>query len=282
MSKLVRTVTLEAADAVKAAVGNITKREALAFKAGGWASLPIDYVFERYALPYARKNFSEKGFYNKISQFGSTSSRTLARDRIAFSGKFRRNKMPAKRSYYNNNNAVNKRLRRVEAMARANRPEMKTITWSSVGTVVNGTQNVLDITSIAQGTGVNERVGQHIKVWRIEIRGSSFNSLDHYILQKHGTINPVYSSFGTGQYAFLDDGVSNTQFTEWLSFRNDAVGWGTLSNNREVLRFPKGIIVKYDDAVNAPQQNGLLFVSRNTSTTDYSQNYSIRMWFTDN
>lgn len=275
MSKLVRTVTLEAGDVARGILGNVTKREALAFKAGGWASLPIDYALEKYALPFVKKNFSEKGFYGHISQFGKSGGKKIATAQIK---ETRKRKMSTKRKYSKNDYVIQKRLRRVEAMAKS---EMKTITWTSSGTVTQGTQNLLDLTSMAQGVAVNERVGDQIKVWRIEIRGYAIAQLDHYVIQKHGSTNPVYADFGTGAYAFLDDGVNNSRYTEWLSFRNLVITPGSNASYREVLQFPKGIIVKYDETVNAPVQNGLVFVSRNTTATDYAQNFSIRLWYTD-
>lgn len=266
-------------------VGNLSKREVLAFKVGGWSSLPIDYAIENYALPYAEKNFSEKGFYNKISQFGArkSSSRSLLNHKKPIVRKSTL-KMPANK-YPRNQYALNKRLRRVEAMARNNRAEMKTITWTSSGVVGAGTQSALDFTQISSGTAINEREGNYIKVWRVEIRGFSPSQLDHYIIQKHGTTTPVFADFGTGAYAFIDDGVNNTRYTEWLSFRNYDVsttaGTTAVANIREVLKFPKGIVVKYDDSVSAPVQNGLVYVVRNTTAVDQSQNLSLCMWYTD-
>ena len=60
----------------------LTKREALAFKVGGWASLPIDFVIENYGIPFAKKHFGEKAFYAHIKKMG------LRRRR----GKYRRRK----------------------------------------------------------------------------------------------------------------------------------------------------------------------------------------------
>lgn len=267
MSNLVRTVTLEAADLI----GSVTKREALAFKAGGWASLPMEYVGEKYVLPYVQRRFGEKAFYNKISQFGSTSQQT---PRVTTAGK-----MAAKRKY-TGDSAINKRLKRVERIANANRGEMKMATWTSSGTVTQGTQNVLDLTSLIQGVGDDQRVGNRIKVWRIEVRGYAIGQLDHYILQKHGTVNPVYTDFGTGAYAFVDAGSTN-KFTEWLSFRSLCITPGSNASYREVLKFPMGLVVHYDDSTTQPVQNGVLFVSRNTTTVDYAQNFSLRIWYTD-
>lgn len=260
----------------------ITKREALAFKAGGWASIPVDYIAEKYAIPYIKENFNETAFYNKINKFGANNT-TDSSNQTRFSHKInspKYNTTTKMKKYTYRNRSISSRLARVEKMARNNRAEMKSVTWTSSGTIATSTINTLEMTSIGHGTGINERIGDRIKVWRIEIRGEGLNKLDHYILQKHGTQNPTYADFGSGAYAFVDDS-SSSLWTEWLSFRNMYHAVGVIVPHRQVLKFPRGIVVKYQDATAPAKDNGLLFVSRNTTPDPQDQNLSIRMWYTD-
>lgn len=47
----------------------------MAFKAGSWSSLPIDYVIEKYGIPYAKKKFGPKAFYAHLNKMGRRSRR---------------------------------------------------------------------------------------------------------------------------------------------------------------------------------------------------------------
>lgn len=262
-------------DFFRSGASTITKREAIAFKAGGWASIPLDYAIEKYAIPYIKENFNETAFYRKINTFGANTTNFSSN----ITSHKSRNKMAKTTNRYGKRN-MEYRLRKVERMARNNRAEMKSVTWTSSGTVPATEINILELTSIGHGTGINERIGDRIKVWRIEIRGEGSNELDHYVLQKHGTQNPVYADFGSGAYAFVDDS-SSSLWTEWLSFRNLFYAVGVTVPFREVLKFPMGIVVKYQDATAPAKDNGLLFVSRNPTAGIEGQNLSIRMWYTD-
>lgn len=264
---------------VKSSLSSVTKREALAFKAGGWAGIPMEIAFEKVIAPQAEKVFGEKAFYNRISQFGSGKGvkrkRKSAPSKRLNSFSNRRN-MPAKRSYRSAN--LEKRLRRVEARSKA---EMKSITWTSAGTVTQGTRNVLDMTAIAEGTSVNERIGDKIKVWRIEIRGYADGEIDHYLIQKHGTDTPVYTDFGSGSAAFIADSLDSTKYTEWAWIKNLFLAYTNRPIIHYIHKFPMGIVVDFEGSGTTAVDNGLLLVSRNASTVDKSQSLSVRMWYTD-
>lgn len=264
-----------AGEFLESAFGNVTKRETLAFKAGGWASLPIDYAIEKYAVPYAKRHYGKKAFYRKISQFGVRDIEKRSKKTVKTRAS---RKMGSKRSY---NESLSKRVAKVEAMARSNRPEMKSITWRTFGTITQGTRNVLDITALAQGTSNSARIGDRIKVWRIEVRGWANNRLDQYIIQCHGTDDPDFNSFGSGSNGFIDEGET-AKFTEWLNFKNYNNGISTDCPVRAFLKFPKGINVHYDGSTANPVQNALQLISRNAFTQDNAQDLEVRMWFTDN
>lgn len=185
--------------------------------------------------------------------------------------------------------SVSKRLKKVERQVRLNRPEMKSITFSASGNVpaqvsgppvVNGILQTL-ATNISQGDAVNQRLGDKVRVWRIEVRGAQRTGLDTYILQNHG--NNSFSGQSTGQYlgAFLLDSISNNVFTEWQHIQIPNEDDGSFGRFKRVQKFRNGMIVRYSGSVATPVDNGLIVATVNTTNTALAATYSMRVWFTD-
>lgn len=187
--------------------------------------------------------------------------------------------------------AVVKRLKRVERRAGLNKPEMKSITFSyNAFTSTGGTPlaagglAVINLSAIAQGNGISDRSNDKVRVWRIEVRGLSDISADHYIIQNHTTTAPTAAIFGSRIGAFLLDSENNKRFTEWIHYRNYYTG--DVSTDaaamKFVQKFPNGIIVKYNGAAStAVVDNGLSYCALNRSAGTAAINLSIRVWFTD-
>jgi len=187
--------------------------------------------------------------------------------------------------------ALVKRVKRVERRAALNKPEMKTITltlngFSSTGgtPVANNSVQLLQPCRIAEGTGINDRIGDKIRVWRIEVRGLSDIGLDHYIMQNHTSSDPGISSFGSRCGAYLLDSENNKRFTEWIHYRNYYTG--NIQTDACSLKFHQkfknGIIVKYNgSASTSVVDNAVNYVIVNRSGSAGSCSLSLRMWYTD-
>jgi len=175
---------------------------------------------------------------------------------------------------------IAKRLRRVEAMARANRPEMRTKTFSVDGTIATATLVNAEITSISQGDAINERSGDRIKVWRVEVRGISSDELDQYLLQLRTTSLPTIASFGPSPGAYLLDSETNSRFTEWKHYRN-VYAKGVTDPVKFQLKFKNGIVVRYNGSSTSPVDNGLVYTVLNRTTTSHTNKVSVRVWYTD-
>lgn len=177
--------------------------------------------------------------------------------------------------------AMAKRLKRVERKVNQRKPEMKHATFNVSGTVTSGTATIGGLTTISQGDAINNRAGDRIKVWRVEIRGLSGSQIDSYILQAHGETAPAATDFNTSVGAFILDSVSNTKFTEWKHYRNLYVASGSNNPLKMVQRFKNGIVVKYEGTTTTPADNGLYFVCLNRATGDYTIQATARVWYTD-
>lgn len=197
----------------------------------------------------------------------------------------------SKRSASSSTMSLAKRVKRVERRAAFNKPEMKTITLSAnLFTATGGTpvaDNTVTVTQpcrIAQGTGVNERVGDKIRVWRIEVRGIADNGLDHYIVQNHTSTTPGITSFTSQIGAYLLDSENNKRFTEWIHYRNYYTGSGatSISPLKFHQKFRNGIIIKYNgSASTSVVDNEVSYVVVNRAGQNLQANVSLRMWYTD-
>lgn len=175
---------------------------------------------------------------------------------------------------------VAKRLRKVEAMAKANRPEMQTKTITISGALASGALVNGLLTNILQGSNIDERKGNEIRVWRVEIRGVSDSRLDHYLLQLHTTSEPTVAIFNSEQGAFLLDNENNVRFSEWKHYRNFNAA-DTFGPVRIVQKF-NGLRVHYNGTTaTSGIRNQLCYTALNRSGSSKQVNLCARIWFTD-
>lgn len=149
-------------------IASLTKREALAFKAGGWASIPVDYAVENYAIPAAKKlnEKTEKKFYSHISKFGkSKSGRRLTKKA-----------MPLKRTYHiagAEAESIAKRLRsdQKERLAMFNGIIDKKVATSQLNASSLSAHNTQDtqLFNLNQGTQMGQRVGRIVTASKVDV-----------------------------------------------------------------------------------------------------------------
>lgn len=178
---------------------------------------------------------------------------------------------------------VQKRLKRVEAQVRKNRPEMKMYTnyFNGAVNVTGGGNNlmVVNLTAIAQGDLVADRTANKIRVWRVEVRGSCDDEIDAYILQAHSGATPTNAIFDTETIpgSFITGDKSNVTHTEW-SFRQ---GRETTDNKLRMIRKFKGMEVSYQGTSLTATRNNLYLVFRNPTLSTLTVHGYTRVWFTD-
>lgn len=188
--------------------------------------------------------------------------------------------MVAKRTLFPSEAPVAKRLKVMERQIYRNRPEMKTATVSLNGTISNNTLSLLQPCRLATGTTVASRIGDKIRVYRIEVRGAINNRIDSYIIQQKTTTQPSIASFGAREGCYLLDSLNTNQFTEWVHYRNgNMLGDGPAKFSK---KFKGGIVVKYNgDLSTSVCDNEIVVVLVNRSGGGRNADLSVRMWYTD-
>lgn len=188
---------------------------------------------------------------------------------------------PLKRTYHVTPNTMNKRIKRIEHQVYRNRPEMKTITFNSEPSLAdNSLVNIL-LTNIANGSDINERIGDKIRVYRVELRGWTDVTLDNYLIQCKTTTVPTVANFTTSGGAYIVDSDNTSRFTEWKHYRNQHVTGGTTPIKMS-HSFKGGILVKYNGPLSTNGvDNQLVFTILNRSGATRQANFTCRVWYTD-
>ena len=175
---------------------------------------------------------------------------------------------------------VTKRLRKVEALARSNRPEVKTTTIVAAGNLAAGSLVNVNSTTIAEGTGPDERIGDRIHIKRIEIRGLIDPDLDAHIIKCNSTTKPTAAVFTSGVGTFLLDSEIGSRFREILHYRNGTSIEdfnSTFSVNRKL-----GYSCRFSGSLSSTAQIGgtvVTLINRNTAAKNYA--FTVRLYYTD-
>lgn len=179
---------------------------------------------------------------------------------------------------------TSRKVAKLEKKMALKTPELKYID-TFVGTVVNtGTVQSISICDIGQGTANGERVGNKVKVVRIQVRGTIINDRSvpyfptFHIWQSKSNSNPT-----TGDFPGLDGNVIDARkYVEWFYHApfTDAENSGNSCTGQ--VRFPNGLIVHYDgSATTAQVRNKLGYTIVNSSGTNQTPSLVIRVWYYD-
>ena len=174
--------------------------------------------------------------------------------------------------------SLEKRVGKVERRVAASKPEMKYQSGDETVVIPPNTSNTVTMTTIAQGTDVYQRIGNKIKVWRIEIRGFCEPVCSNYLIQSKGENIPVSVDFGGSNGAYLDNEDAQNNFVEWKYHKNP-----NYSNSLNLTQsFKNGIVVGYKGPLaNDYASNQLHFVTLNRDTQNRVLNGSWKIWYTD-
>lgn len=173
-----------------------------------------------------------------------------------------------------------KRLKRVETLARSNKPELKSKTYSANTAVLAGNIGLVELTAIAQGDTNSSRDGLKIKVVKVEIRGLIPTSGDVFVTQSYGSYVPTFGSFTTTNIGcFVDDTENTNIFKEVRYIRN-------INQAHPLVPVWKSIklnsTVGYDGGTTANcVRNRLHFVLVNASAATVTPDCQIRIYYTD-
>lgn len=172
-----------------------------------------------------------------------------------------------------------KRVKTLEYKVAARTPETKMQILSFSGTIADGAAQVLEFTAVAEGTGANERLGNKIRILRIETRGDlGADNVDMYFIQCHTTTAPAYANFASYQGGHITIDSTNTRFTEW-NYTNGR----KFSDNAGMRRvFTLGMNSKFNGSASTScVDNRLFVVVKNDTGSTQTCEFVGRMWFTD-
>jgi len=186
-----------------------------------------------------------------------------------------------KRPYRGNDYSVAKRLRKVEALARANKPELKSISFVVAGNMgaLTGFANV-DLTNIAEGTASNERIGDKIHLVSMEIRGLIDPDIDAHAIKCNSTTKPTAALFTGGVGTFLLESETGSRFRELFHYRSWQTIDGFLGNF--ALKRKLGYNCQYSGTLGTTAQLGcttITLVNRSAAAKNYS--FTVRLFYTD-
>lgn len=173
-----------------------------------------------------------------------------------------------------------KRLKKVESLARSNKPELKSKIFFVPGSTAAGSVSVLELTAISQGDNVSAREGNKIKIQRVELRGNFNENVDIFLIQSYGSFVPTFGSFSssTSGCFILPDNL-NTKLKQLAYYRNTVQGltqpflWKSTKMN---------LTVCYDGSVSTNcTRNRLHLVIVNSTAGALFQNAQVCVYFTD-
>jgi len=177
------------------------------------------------------------------------------------------------------------RVKRVEAKVAAQRPETKVYTTSigsSVTSLAAGGIEVFELGDIVEGTGFNERVGNKIRVHKVECSGTGGTRLGVFLLKSKLAVDPTATDFTDGNCPIVVANQLNNVYVELYSHVNR--NWGITDSG--AIKFSRkwkaGIPVSYEDPTTAScTHNNLYVVMVNKTVSTLPAFLNVRVWYTD-
>lgn len=164
-----------------------------------------------------------------------------------------------------------RRTMRLGRPVRLIKPEMKHVSVDFSATPATG-RNLNVFSAIAEGTGIQERIGHKIKVWALEFQTTSLtgHKVELLVPYNTGATPPANTYFN------LPD---RTAFSQYGTFIANVQTAGTNEISRfDRVRFPMGLVVTYDSA--GTLQRNLMYI-RTTSPSSTAVVGQCRVWYTD-
>lgn len=162
----------------------LTKREILAFKAGSWSSLPIDFVIENYGIPFAKKHFGEKAFYmrikNKPKRYGGRrrTRRRLMDDPMIISQTESETPVRAVARSVGTQTPLSKHRKIRPSGHYSTMEERKTHFLDATNLLLDvGTMESQQLYNLPQGVKLGDRIGARVRAHSIRINGSIRNRI---------------------------------------------------------------------------------------------------------
>jgi len=176
------------------------------------------------------------------------------------------------------------RVKRVEAKVARSKPEVKSYTTQvgDISTVPISTCEYVDLNGIVQGTDNGERLGNKIRVLKIECRGTASPRLGVFLLKSKLSTPPAAADF-TGEYgSVLLGNLLGNVYVELVSVALKGLSY--LDNG--VVRFSRsfkgGLPVSFEDGTTGSCSHNNLYVCLvNKGVSAVHGLLTVRVWYTD-
>jgi len=163
------------------------------------------------------------------------------------------------------------------------KPEMKYITYIlSQATLATGSLYFVELTQCAQGTARTQRVGDRIRVHRVEICGIPWGtngSGSSHVVAPYGTAVPLPTDFEGNIIPFYKPNLGKNLCKPLI---RDAGGMQVLQQGTQVWRNKRGVELIYQDGSASPEVGKMFWVCYNNSGANVTNiTGTARIWFTD-
>jgi len=174
------------------------------------------------------------------------------------------------------------RVKRVEAKVARQKPEVKVYTDFISALVATNTLAFLDLGAIVEGTGFNERVGNKIRLHKVEVHGWRANELGLLLLKSKLAADPAITDF-EGVYCPTVKGELLNN--DYVMLHHDVPARRPYSDS-EMCKFSRswkaGIPVSYDDPTTGHcSHNNMYVVVPNLTASSHSVYLTCRFFYTD-
>ena len=150
------------------------------------------------------------------------------------------------------------------------KPEMKHTSYTLAHSAVANAN--LSLSTLAQGSDVNNRIGNKVKIWRITGQINSDEPIKAHLLMP-------YDASATPATGF-----SSTNVTDQMNYKIWCLNPSDVTNGPNVYdinyKFPSGIVVRYGSSTSTDVIKNHLYFQTNTPSATTVSGY-IRIWYTD-
>ena len=181
------------------------------------------------------------------------------------------------------------RVKRVEAKVARNKPETKVYTTkvgSAAGVLSANSITYADLGGIVQGSDLGERIGNKIRVHKVEVFGVCSPKPTIFLLKSKLAAAPAYADYTDStvmQYgALLDDNLLNNVYVELKRTSVKGVHYNDVGGVQFSKSWKAGIPVSFEDGTtDTVAHNNLYVVVVNNTAGAVTCGATVRFWYTD-
>lgn len=178
------------------------------------------------------------------------------------------------------------RVKRVEAKVAAQKPETKVYTAVDFipagGTLGGNSVAYFELGDIVEGTGFNERIGNKIRVHKVEVRGLAGTMVGVVLLKSKLAVAPAIADFEGDVVPFIVGNQLGNVYVPLHEHIANKESSALISLIQFSKTFKAGIPVSYEDPTTGScSHNNMYVVAVNHQTLPATVQLTARVWYTD-